>query len=176
MYSLTLSETDHITFQLYEASTNSAKRKSRKKSFLILLALALLVVVLGYQKEDDFLMYYGLFCSILVICFGNLYLRWRHKKHYTKYVKNKLKDLPEEKVQIEIRDYQIKVIDRVSDTSLKIVEIILVDEIKFHYFLKLSTGSSIVIPKSNPALNKEVADMIVNFNIQHIVKLDWRWK
>jgi len=176
MYSLTLSETDHIIFQLYEASTNPAKRKSRKKSHLTLLALALLVVVLGYQKGDDFLMYYGIFCSILVICFGNVYLRWRHKNHYTKHVKNKLKGLSEETVQIEIRDDQIKVIDRVSDTSLKIAEITLVDEIKSHYFLKLSTGSSIVIPKSNPALNKEVTTMIGNFNIQHNVVLDWRWR
>jgi len=176
MHSLILSETDHITYQLYEASTNPAKRKQRKKSFLILLALALLVIVIGYQKEDNFLMYYGLFCSILVICFGNVYIRWRHKKHYTKYVKNKLKGLPEETVKLEISEEQIKVIDRVSDTSLKIAEIILVDEIKSHYFLKLSTGSSIVIPKSNPALNKEVAAMIGNFNIQRRIMLDWSWR
>ncbi|TKC12791.1 YcxB family protein [Pedobacter polaris] len=175
MYSLTLSENDHITFQLYEASTNSEKRKSRKRSFFIFLALGLFVIILGYQKEDSFLMYYGVFCSILVICFGNTYLGWRHKKHYIKHVKNKLKDLPEEIVEIEINDDQIKVIDRVSNTKIKISEITLVNEIKSHYFLKLSTGPSIVIPKSNPALNEEVLAMISNFNLQHIIKLDWKW-
>jgi hypothetical protein len=176
MYSLTLSETDHITFQLYEASTDSVKRKSRKKSLLIFLALGPLVILLGHLKEDVFLMYYGIFCSILVICFGNLYLRWRHKKHYVRHVKNKLKDLPEEIVEIEIKDGLIIFIDRTGNANIKISEITLVNEIRTHYFLKLSTGPSIVIPKSNPALNQEVVAMISNFNIQHIITLDWKWR
>lgn len=176
MHSLTLTENDHIMFQLYEASTNPVKIKSRKKSFFILLALGLLVVCYGYLKNETFLMYYGLICTFLVFCFGNIYLGWRHKRHYTKHVKNNGYGQPEETVQVEISNDQIRMIDKVSDSSVKISEITLVNEIKDYYFLKLSTGPNIIIPKIVPSLNDEVNVMIKNHNIPHAIQLNWKWR
>lgn len=176
MHTITLTENDHIMFQLYEASTNPLKIKLRKKSFFIMLALALLVGFYGYLKNETFLMYYGLVCTSLVLCFGNIYLGWRHKRHYTKHVKNNSKGNPEETVQIEISNNQIRMIDKVSDSSIKISEITLVNEIKDYYFLKLSTGPNVIIPKTSSGLNDEVNVMIKNYNIPHAVRLDWKWR
>ena len=67
-------------------------------------------------------------------------------------------------------------IDKVSDSSVRISEITLANEIKDYYFLKLSTGPHMIIPKIVPSLNKEVNAMIKNYNIQHTVQLDWKWR
>jgi len=121
-------------------------------------------------------MYYGLFCMFLVLCFGNIYLRWLYKRHYSKHVKNNSNGQPDETVQIEISNDQIRMIDKVSDSSVRISEITLVNEIKDYYFLKLSTGPNLIIPKIVPTLNNEVNEMIKNHNIQHAVQLDWKWR
>ena len=176
MHTLKLSENDHIMFQLYEASTNPVKIKLRKKSFFILLALSLLVICYGYLKNETFLRYYGLFCTFLVLCFGNIYLGWRSKRHYSRHVKNNNNGQYEETVQIEISSEQIRLIDKVSDSNIKISEITLVNEIKDYYFLKLSTGPNLIIPKTVPSLNNEVNAMIKNHYISHVVQLDWKWR
>lgn len=167
MHTLTLTENDHIMFQLYEASTNPLKIKLRRKSFFILLALSLLVIGYGYLKDEVFLIYYGLFCTFLVICFGNIYLRWRNKRHYSRHVKNNSNGQSEQAVQIEISKEQIRLIDKVSDSYVKISEIRSVNEIKDYYFLKLSTGPNLIIPKTISALNAEVNAMINQHNIPH---------
>lgn len=176
MHTFTLNENDFINFHLYEASTNPSKIKSRKKSFFILLVLSLLTVFCGYLKDEIPLMYYGLFCAFLVLCFGNIYLRWRHKRHYTRHVKNNFNCQSEESVQIEIIDDHIRMIDSASDSNVKISEIKVVNEIKNYYFLKLSTGLNLVIPKTLSSLNDEVNAMIRNHNIPHFVQLDWKWR
>ena len=176
MYSLTLTENDRIMFQLYEASNNPIKIKARKKTLLILIGLSLLVIIHGYLKNETSQIYYGLFCMFLILCFGNIYLRWRYKRHYTKHVKNNSNGQPDETVQIEISNDQMRMIDKVSDSSVRISEITLVNEIKDYYFLRLSTGTDMIIPKTVPSLNREVNDMIKNHNIQHAVQLDWKWR
>lgn len=175
MNTFTLTEKDHIIFQLYEASTNPIKIKSRRKSFFTLLALSLLVICMGYFKHETFLMYYGLLCTLIVLCFGNLYLKWRSKRHYIRHVKNYINGESQETVQVEIRNDQITVIDKVSESNIKISEIILVNEIKEYYFLKLSTGPNLIIPKMISSLNDEVNTMIKKHNIAHVIELDWKW-
>lgn len=176
MHTLTLTENDHIMFQLYESSTNPIKIKSRKKTFFILLALCLLAICYGYLKNETFLIYYGLGCTLLILCFGNIYIGWRHKRHYTKHVKNSSNGQPEETVQVEISSEQIRMIDKVSDNSIKISEITVVNEIRDYYFLKLSTGPNLVIPKTISALNDELNVMAKTHNIPHTVQLDWKWR
>jgi hypothetical protein len=175
MNTFTLTEKDHIIFQLYEASTNPIKIKSRRKSFFTLLILSLLVICLGYLKNEAFMIYYGLLCTLIVLCFGNLYLRWRSKRHYIRHVKNYINGESQETVQVEIVNDQIRVIDKVSESFIKISEIILVNEIKEYYFLKLSTGPNLVIPKTVASLNDEVNTMIKKYNIAHVIQLNWKW-
>ena len=175
MNTFTLTEKDHITFQLFEASTNPIKIKSRRKSFFNLFVLSLLVICMGYYKNETFLMYYGIFCTLIVLCFGNLYLKWRSKRHYIKHVKNYINAEHQEIVQVEISNDQIRVLDKVSDSNIKISEITLVNEIKEYYFMKLSTGPNLIIPKTISPLNDEVNTMIKKHNIAHVIELDWKW-
>ena len=175
IHAITLTETDHLTFQLYDASNNPLKRKSRRTTFLILLALAMLVIFWGNRTENDFMCYYGVFCTILVLCFGNMYLRWRHKKHYAKHVKQQFVGRQEETVQIEIFDDHIRTVDDIVDSHVKISEIATVIEIKDYNFVKLSNAQTLIIPKSSVSLNGEIDEMIKKHNISHVKQLEWKW-
>jgi|GEM_PF-2208652 len=125
----------------------------------------------SYLKNETFLVYYGLFCTFLVLCFGNIYLGWRHKRHYTKHVKNVRNGHPEETVEVEINNDQIRMIDKVSDSSVKISEITLVNEIRDYYFLKLSTGSNVIIPKTLSVLNDEVYAYLLHLHLKKPPKI-----
>ncbi|WP_169304340.1 YcxB family protein [Pedobacter frigoris] len=78
-------------------------------------------------------------------------------------------------MQIEIGDERIRVIDDASDSSVKLSEVKSVDEIRDIYFLKLSPGQVLVIPKTIPELNKEIETIIQKFNIKHVQDLGWKW-
>ncbi|NRF37224.1 hypothetical protein [Pedobacter foliorum] len=175
-HTLTLKQDDHITFQLYEASTDPFKIKKRRKSYLIMLTMGFFFILFSYLNGDNFLFYYAISCTFLFAILGNSYLRWRHKKHYVSHVKNIRKGIFDERVQIEIGEGVIKMADKTGDSHLKISEISLVNEITEFYFLKISTGPTFILPKRNIALNEEVNTMIKNYNIPHTINLDWKWK
>ena len=42
--------------------------------------------------------------------------------------------------------------------------------------MKISTGYTLIVPKTNAALNQEIADIIKINNIPHVKNLDWKWK
>lgn len=176
MYKFTLTGNDQVNFQLFEASTNPVKIKNRRRSFYVLLGLSFFVILFGFQKNDDFLMFYGVFCAVLVLCFGKVYLRWRHKKHYTSQIKNQLGPDYIEDVQIQINHDDIRVVDRAMDSQVKVTEIKQVDEIQEYYFLKLDTGPCLIVPKTDDRLNHEVVNMARTHGIPHVVRLDWKWR
>ncbi|WP_316793757.1 YcxB family protein [Pedobacter frigoris] len=151
------------------------KKKTRRKSFIFLLVIGVFMVSFGLVQKDNFLLYYGLTWTLLVLCFGNIYIKWKHKRHYTKHVKNRLENSSGGFVQVEIGDERIRVIDDASDSSVKLSEVRSVDEIRDIYFIKLSPGQVLVIPKTIPELNKEIEAIIQKFNIPHIQQLDWKW-
>lgn len=173
---VTITEHDHITFQLYDASINELKISNRRKSWFYLILLGVLMMLVGKIAESNFLIYYGVFFSVLAIAFGNIYLRWRHKRHYTSHTKNYRKGVGDEIVHLEIAGDVIKMNNRTGDSNLKISEFQVVEEIGSHYFMKISTGYTLIVPKTNAALNQEIVDIVKIYNIRHVKNLDWKWK
>lgn len=174
-HTVTLTENDHITFQLFDASTNALKIRNRRKSLIYLISFGVLILLFGYTTENNFLMYYGCFFSILALVFGNTYLKWRHKRHYTAHTRNYRKDVGDEIVNLEILEDVIKMTNRTGESILKISEFQLIDEIPQHYFIKIGTGPTLIVPKTDIALNEEIKEMIVRYNIPHLARPDWKW-
>ncbi|WP_285008027.1 hypothetical protein [Pedobacter faecalis] len=156
-HTITLKEGDFITFQLYGASTNTEKIKTRKRNYLSLIALGIFFIIIGYYERDTFLFYYATCCVIVVALFYYKYLKWRLKKHYTKFVKDTYKGAFNESVQLEIEDELLRFEDKTGESCIKISEIIGVTEIASHFFIKISTGPSLILTKGSPSLNQEIA-------------------
>lgn len=174
-HQLSITLDDQLTFQLYEASTNPLKVRNRRKSYVCYIGLAALFALIFYLIKNDFLFYYCLFITLLAILFGKTYLKWYHKRHYTKHVKEVYKISPADQTEIEILEEQISSADKTGTSSINISEIEIVNEISGHYLVRLSTGPVLIIPKNNTALNEEVLAMIKKHNIPHLKQLDWKW-
>lgn len=174
-HQITRYENDFIIYQLYEASTNPITKKSRKRGYFILIVMFLLLAIFGYQTGNKFMLYYGLALTALAAIFGNTYIKWRHKNHYTKHVKNVYKNSFGEQTEIEILSDLMRAQDKTGSSDTRIDEIAVIDEIANHYFIKITTGHVLIVPKTNTALNEEIQAMIEEHNIPHVQQPDWKW-
>jgi len=174
-HQITRYENDFIIFQLYEASTNPLTRRSRKRGYFILIIMFLLLAIFGYQAGNKFMLYYGLALTALAALFGNVYIKWRHKNHYTKHVKNVYKNSFGEQTEIEILNDLMRAKDKTGSSDTKIDEIEVVDEISSHYFIRVTSGHVLIVPKNNTALNEEIQTMIEKHKIPHVKQPDWKW-
>ncbi|MES2454254.1 MAG: hypothetical protein V4594_01885 [Bacteroidota bacterium] len=101
-HTITLTEKDYLTYQLYEYSTNPLRTFKRKRDYLVLVVFGVVFTLASYSSSDQVVFYVTAFLTAIWILFGKNYLRWRYKKHFAKHVKNTYKDALERKVQIEI--------------------------------------------------------------------------
>ena len=175
-HTITLTADDYIAFQLYDASTNPIKRKKRRRGYFRLIVIFAGASIISLIKENDFFFYYFLTVTLISICFGNVYLGWRHKRHYTKFVENAYSGKDNELVRIEIGPDKIFISDKTGESNLNITAIVQSSETAKHFFIKISTGPTLIIPKTEPTLNEDISEMIKSHNILYVPALDWRWK
>ena len=175
-HKITLTTDDHIAFQLYDASTNPLKRKKRRRSYFSLIIIFACLSIISLADKHKFLLYYFLFLTLISICFGNIYLRWRHKRHYTKFVQNTYPSIAEDLVTIEIGTDKIFLSDKTGDSNLNISEIVQLSETERHFFIKISTGPTLIVPKTDSILNEEINQMIKSHNILNVPALHWKWR
>ena len=77
--------------------------------------------------------------------------------------------------KIAIGEEHIRTMNSSIDITAKIADIKTVNEIQDQYFIKLSSGPALIIPKKSAALNAEIEAMIRRFNLAHVKQLDWKW-
>jgi len=174
-HQITLTENDYLTFQLYDSSTNPTKRKARRRGYIIITLASLPFIFHGYRNGYDFAFYFGIACFVLAAMFGSMYFKWSAKKHYINHVRDAYKKLTDEKFEIEISDDVISTVEKTGSSTVKISEISVVIEIPNHYLIRLTTGPTLILPKTNAALNEEILAMIERHKIDHEVQLDWKW-
>ena len=175
IHTVSITDDDHIAFQLFDSSTNALKIKNRRKSWIFIILFGVITMLAGYTLDHNFLMYYGVVFTVLGVVFGNVYLKWRYKRHYVSHVKNYRKDVSDEVLEVEIVGDLIKTSDQSGDITVKISEIKVAEETANHYFLRISTGYTLIIPKTDIDLNAEVDKLIKQNNIPHTQLLDWKW-
>ena len=175
-HTLTLTENDFTNFQLYEASKNAEKIKSRRKGYFLLLAIGIVFVFTGYFQHNNFMFYYAIFCVVFIALFYYRYSKFTLKRHYTKYVKNTYSGAFNQSYNLEITDELLKTEDKTGISDINLAEVTSITEISTQFFIKISTGPSLIIPKVSTALNNEIAQLIERKGIPYVNQLDWRWK
>ena len=169
-----LTKADLLTFQLYEASTNPKKKNKKMKGVWLLTGFFTLIAGSGYFNDNKFMLIYFSVCAILTVFLGPFYMAWKYKRHYTHYVDDTFKCINGE-VKMKIGDLYIEEADQISESRFKISEITEVNEISTHYFIKVSSGQSIIITKENKELNNDIKQLIVHHKLKHNLMLDWKW-
>lgn len=175
MHTLTITENDHLAFQLYDSSTNPIKIKTRRNSYITFISIVLILGIFSYFKNYSFLFWYMVACLAIFILFYNPYMRYKLKKHYTKYIKDTFRDVFNERYQLEITDEYLITTAKAGESKIKLSEIINITEIPGYFFIKISTGPSLIVTTNSTSLNQEITALMNNKDIPYIDKLNWKW-
>ncbi len=144
-----LSKEDYIEFQLFASTKSETIKRSKKRARnrvpiiyiilgTILLLFADVVIAIGFY----------LIGILWYLFYPNLTKR-RYIKHYTKYVDENFKNRFETNIKVNFPDnYElIETIDIEGESNFKTSEIEKIFEIKRYIYVKMKSGSHLIIPK-----------------------------
>jgi hypothetical protein len=171
-----IEEADYLAFQLYTASQAPQIAKKRVNSHIIITAgLGLLGLIMVSVSTDKT---FGLFYLILAIVAGFYYPRyfkWRYKKHYLSHIRHSYKQRIGLMVTLLINDDTMVARDKTGESTLLLSEVEGVTETSAHFFLRFTTGVSIIIPKKNEVESKALTALFNQKSIPVSTQLSWRW-
>lgn len=175
-------EEDYLTHQLYMASkSKSIKRKRITFWIIVPFAYALFAYLSYFDFRQPNMAYVMVGLAFFWFILYPFYSKWNYKRHYSKHINENLKGQFDQLVKLELNDQNISIKDEkgnkseISFPTLK--EII---EIPEHFLIKLTSNSSIILPKKEFSDIKEVQKflglIVKRHNIPFCKETQWKWK
>ncbi len=169
-----LEENDFLEFQLFAASQSPLIAKKKRRSWLLLsLASTALTVNFIFQQGGYLAVYFGVI-SVIIILFYPRYINRQYKRHYIKHVRENYVNRFGTIEHLEFHDDHLFVKDKIGEGTINVSEVECVDETPNHFFLKVSTGMSIVIPKNGLNNLNEIREEFQRLGIVINNHLDWK--
>jgi len=173
-----LNNSDFLEYQLYISSKSKLHKKNRNKSRII---VPLIYIILGLyliyiQNFEIGIVFFGI--AILWYLFYPLRSKRRYKKHFEDHIKENYKNRIGKKVILEfdsdsdyIESSEFGTQSRINDSEFdKLIEL------KEHFFLKLKSELSIIIPKRAMDNISEFKKYLTDKNVEYVNELSWVWK
>ena len=171
-----INEQDFLDFQLFTASKSDRINKKKRNGWILLTIGSIVIALYFYLSENTAMtIYFGL---VAIVCglFYPKYFKWRYKKHYKTYIKENYSKRFGQVESLEINSDYIFSKDKTGEGKINLSEIERVDETDNHFFLKISTGMSLLIPKSElgnvDKLRKKFKEIGLIINDE----TKWTWK
>jgi len=166
---------DFLEFQLYTASKDPIVQKRKLRSWFLLPIAFSIMAVFSYMSETYYLAVYFTILAIVIALFYPKYFSWRYKKHYASFIGRNYAKRFGQPAELEITKDYILSKDKVAEGKVKLSEIEYVSETLNHFYIKISTGMSFIIPKRE--LDSSI-DLILEFSRIGIAvqdELNWKW-
>ncbi|MBT4969393.1 MAG: hypothetical protein HOM80_10340, partial [Bacteroidetes bacterium] len=170
-----LEKNDFLLFQLYTASKSVRIKRKKIRSWILLTLGSIFFTFYFHLDNSQFLTYYFLFCSFLVGFFFPKYFKWRYKKHYLKNIKEHYSNRFGIETTLEFTDAGIHTKDKTGESKINISEVEIVNETMYHYFIKISSGMSLIIPKSKITEPKILMKQFEKMKLSINKELNWKW-
>lgn len=172
-----LTDSDYLEFQLYTASRSEFHKRRRRKLRLIIPVFYILFALYLYFVNQ----YVTIALIFLVIGFlwffiYPLYSRWLYKNHFKKYVKTHYQNRVGKPIDIEFSQKFILAKDFTSESTIDVAKLNELVETKDHFFIKLATATSLIIPKREVNSQSEFKNIITGYGVEYVNELDWTWK
>lgn len=173
MFSYTLSEKDIITYMLYYVSSKRKIKSKGNKALWIFSGYFVVLAIVSYAMEN-------IITSIVMLCLALLlvlYILFLRDNLLAKSIKKiairDLKDMIGSQVQLEINEDHLHIRDQAGDYKYLFSGVVLISELKLHYFIKLNNAHCIIIPKVNDEMERSVNFMISNYKLPHNLELNF---
>jgi hypothetical protein len=174
-----LTEEDYLTYLLYSASKSKRAQGTRRKAWLTISGLLLVIGAALINNSDGFYSYYFFAAGLISLLFYPLLQRYSYKKNYRKFVRDKMAyKIGKESVLKFGPDY-IETRDVTGESKINTREVAEVNEIASHYFVRLKSGDGLVIPKKSVATPTFVDDVMSAMQSPDIMvthEPNWKWK
>lgn len=168
---------DFLEYQLYESSKSESTKKKRFKTKVIPSVLYLIYgIYLWYQKETIIAFIIFGFTAVLWLLLYPKYEKWKYKKHLKNHVLEDYKNRINKTVEIKFDKNFINTKDYTSESKINGTEIKELIEIKNHFYIKLRTDMSLIIPKKAINDHSKFKSKIIEFGAEYKNDLNWEWK
>lgn len=171
-----LTEDDYLAFQLYTSSHSPLHKKRRFRSKIIVPVAYLGFGLYSYLTKDSF--------STLII-FATLalawflaypyYMRWAYKRHFKRNIAENYGNRVYSDIQVEFLPDSITSQDKSGSSAIKTDQLTELVETAEHYFVKLITGESFIIPKTAVEDAQRFKETILAYGPSYTDANDWKW-
>ncbi|MEH1009459.1 YcxB family protein [Winogradskyella sp. ECml5-4] len=172
-----LTNSDFLEYQLYTSSKSELHKKRRFRSRIIIPIIYLVLGIYFANKNGGY--GFGItFASfgILWFAFYPLYSKWRYKNHFKKHVEENYKNRINKPVKIDFDENSVNVKDFTSQSRINGTELKELIEIKDHFFIKLTTDISLIVPKHSIENQTEFKTRVTELGAEYVDELNWKWK
>lgn len=171
-----IKEQDYLDFQIFTASKSNRINKKKRNGWILLTIGSIFIALLYYLNNNNPLAIY--FVTVAIVCglFYPSYFKWRYKRHYKTYVKENFSKHFGQGETLEFNKDSISFKNKAGEGKIKLTEIERVNETDKHFFLQISAGTSLIIPKAELTDINELRDKLVDIGLQIIDETNWSWK
>ena len=172
-----LTNSDFLEYQLYTSSKSELHKKRRFRSRIIIPVLYLVLGIFFANQNEKFgigiaFVVFG----ILWFAFYPLYSKWRYKNHFKKHVEENYKNRINKPVEIDFDENSVNAKDFTSESRINGTELKELIETKGHFFIKLTTDLSLIVPKHSIENQTEFKKRLTELGAEYIDELNWKWK
>ncbi|NRD22506.1 YcxB family protein [Winogradskyella litoriviva] len=173
-----LSFYDFLEYQLYFSSKSEVQQKNRKKSRNIVPLIYIGLIIIALIINQYIIAVTFFIAAILWYLFHPLYAKYRYKKHFEKHINENYKNRINKEATLNfIKESNVlEATDEGTKTSIKVSEFDKLIELKNHFFLRLKSEMSFVIPKHAIEDETEFKKLFLDLNIGYLDETDWVWK
>lgn len=171
-----IKQQDFLDFQLFTASKSERINKKKRKEWVLLTVGSILVGIYFYLNHNSVMAVYFWLVAIICGLFYPRYFKWRYKKHYKTYIQENYSKRFGQLETIEIKDNAIFSKDKIGEGKINLSEIERIDETDKHFFIKISSGMSLIIPKGEINGPDNLRQKFQELGITLNVEINWDWK
>jgi hypothetical protein len=172
-----LTNSDFLEYQLYTSSKSKSHKKKRFRSRVIIPIMYMLFgLYLAYKNGNNGIGIIFVGIGILWFAFYPIYSKWRYKNHYQKHIEENYKNRINKPVEIDFDENSVNAKDFTSESKIKGTELKELIETKNHFFIKLATDVSLIVPKHSVENQTEFKKRVTELGAKYVDELNWEWK
>ena len=172
-----LTNSDFLEYQLFTSSKSELHKKRRRNNRFIGPIVMLLYGLYTIKKDGNFI---GIIISgilaVLWFLLYPIYSKSRYERHFKKHIKENYKNRINIPGEIDFDRNSINVKDVTSESKINGAELKELIETPNHFFIKMTTDLSLIIPKHSIDNKAEFKKNVTELGAEYVDQLNWKWK
>lgn len=166
---------DFLEYQLYSSSKSKNQNKNRLISRIIIPIIYLFISIFyfidgGFKTGIIFLLIAAIWYFLYPF-----YSSWHYKRHFRKHIEENYKNRINKIVEITIGENSLFTKENISESKISSNDLKSLIELKNHFFVKLSTDVSLIIPKKYIENQSKFKEILIGYGTEYVDETNWNW-